>query len=73
LGHSLHGLLGDVTVTLLDILEHLNELVRLTTASFQDLTERLGRHVSLLLPRVYLLMFRIRDNIDDVNTEIIPT
>jgi hypothetical protein len=48
LGRSLHGLFGYVTVVFLNIVKYFNELIRLTATSFQDLLERLGRHVNLL-------------------------
>jgi hypothetical protein len=48
LGHGLHGLFGNITVVFLNVLEHFNELIRLTQTSFQNLSERLGRHINLL-------------------------
>jgi hypothetical protein len=48
LGHGLHGLFGNVTVVFLNVLEYLNELMRLTVTSFQDFLKRLRRHFNLL-------------------------
>jgi hypothetical protein len=69
LGRGPYGLFRDVTVVLLNVLQHFNELIRLTATSFQYLTERLGRHFDLLNSRDYLIICQIRDRINDISTE----
>jgi hypothetical protein len=68
-GHGPHGLFGNVTVVFLNVLQRFNELTRLAATSFHDLIERLGRHFNLLKLRRYLIIFQIRDSINNIYTE----
>ena len=68
-GHGLYGLFGNITVVFLNVLKHFNELIGLTTTSFQDLIERLGWHVNLLQLRVNLTTLKVPDNLVNVYTE----
>jgi hypothetical protein len=51
LGCSPHGLLGNVTIILLNVLKYFNKLIRLAATSFHDLLESLWWHINPLWSR----------------------
>jgi uncharacterized protein (UPF0371 family) len=69
LGGGPHGLFGYVAVVLLNVLKHLDELIRLTATPFQYLVETLGHDSHPLDTSDILIIFRICDTINNLNTE----